>query len=251
MNEAQNNKPEQDSGKLDIQNSGYINSVKKVPSQQDLIKKYKVKTVKQTDNSGLYISTYDKQGNLIATQYDNSDNKRYKYVFNKNGQIKTEKTLNKDGSSYLFKYEYGVEGKKISKTYMNSDGDTSVTMFEYNNESNTRKELSSTGTDKEFYDNWGLRVRFESYDEKGKLVGSGEAKYDKDGLKVSETSTIMGMNVNEVFEYNENGQLLKQHRTGILDVYFLFEYDAKGLMLSTNNIKGETEDKTMYEYTFY
>lgn len=251
MEKAQTTQPKQDNGKLSIQNSEYTSLVKKAPTQEELIKKYKVKTVKETYNSGWSISTYNKNGNLIATESDYSGKKTYSYEFDKKGQITKEKMKSADGTVIVRKFEYNEEGKLISKSFNSGDGKTSITKIAYNTELNTRTESSSTGIDKEFYDNRGLRVRFESWDENGKLVGSGEAKYNEDGLKVSETSTIMGMSVNDVFEYNENAQILKLSRSGVLGVYFLYDYNTKGLISSSKNIKGQNEEETMYEYTFY
>ena len=252
MEKAQNEKPEQDSGKLSIQNSTDTGLVKKAPSQEELIKKHKVKSVKETYSSGWLLSTYDKNGSLISTESDYGGKKTFSYEFDKKGQVVKEKTRLSDGSTITRKFTYNEAGKLISKTFATSDDKkVSVTSFEYNTRLNTRTESSSTGTDKEFYDNRGLRVRFESYDENGKLVGSGEATYDENGLKASESSTVMGMKVNDVFEYNENAQLLNQHRTGMLDVYFVFEYNEKGLISRSKNIKGYNEDLTVYEYRYY
>ncbi len=252
MDKVQNNQPKQDSGKLSIQNSDYTTPVKKAPTQEELIKKYKVKTVKEIGDSGWLLTTYDKKGNKLMEESDYLVKKTFSYEFDKNNQIIQEKTKHKDGITFIKKYEYDKMGKLISKSFTNDDdGKTSFTKFEYNTDLNTCMESSSSGIDKEFYDNRGLRVRFESYDESKKLVGSGEAKYDEDGLKISETSSVMGMDVVDKFEYNENGQLLKLNRTGILGVYFLYEYNEKGLISNTNTIKNQTEDKVIYKYTFY
>ncbi len=253
MEKAQQNSnvPATDSGKLAIQNSIYTNPIKIVPTQQELIKKHKVKTVKETYDGGWLISTYDKAGNKIAEESDYLGKKTFRYEFDKNGQIKKEKIKYKDGTTMFREFEYNDEGKLISKTFTDSEGKVSVTKFEYNKDLGIRIESSSTGTDKEFYDNRGLRVRFESYDENKKLVGSGEAKYNEDGLKISESASVFGMSTDDEFEYNELGQLLKQHRTGIVNAYFLFEYNDKGLTTSSKNVQGVKEDVTTFEYTFY
>ena len=251
MNEAAKDQPATDSGKLVIQNSIYSGPVKIAPTQEELIKKHKVRTVKETYKGGWSISTYDKKGNKIAEESDYLGKKTFGYEFDKKGQVKKEKIKYKDGTSMFREFEYNEEGKVISKTFTDSEGKKSATTFEYNADFGTRIESSSTGTDKEFYDNSGLRVRFESYDNNKKMVGSGEAKYDENGLKISEKSSVYGMSTNDEFEYNEAGQLLKQHRTGIVDAYFLFEYNDKGLTTSSKNIQGAKEDVTTYQYTFY
>ncbi len=251
MNKALNDSPVNDSVKLPIQNSTYTGPVKKAPGQEELIATYKVKTVKQTYEGGWSIATYDKKGNKISEKSDYSEKKTYTYQFDKEGRVTQEKTKYKDGTTFIRNYEYNKEGKLINKTFTDSDGKTSVTKIEYNTKLNTRTELSSNGADKEFYDNRGLRVRFESYDENKKLIGYGEAKYNEDGLKLSEDASIMGMNSSDKLEYNESGQLLKQHRTGMLDVYFMFEYNEKGLITSQKTVKGGNEEETIYEYTYY
>ncbi|MDP2388504.1 MAG: hypothetical protein Q8M29_19175 [Bacteroidota bacterium] len=251
MNEAAKNQPAIDSGKLAIQNSTYTAPVTIVPTQQELIKKHKVKTIKETYEGGWTISTYDKKGNRISEETDYTGKKTYTYEFDKKGQVIKEKTKYRDGTTFSYQYEYNEEGKVISKTFTDSDGKTSVTKFEFNKDLGTRIESSSSGTDKEFYDNRGLRVRFESYDNNKKLVGSGEAQYNEDGLKISEKASVFGMSTNDEFEYNEAGQLIKQHRTGIVDTYFLFEYNEKGLTTSSKNVKGMQEDETKYEYIYY
>ncbi|MCC6371295.1 MAG: hypothetical protein IT236_09850 [Bacteroidia bacterium] len=244
--------PAPDSGKIDIQNSTYTNPVKKIPTQEELIKQYKVKSITETDNSSIFIFNYDKDGNLSSTESERSGKTMYSYKFDEKGRIIQEKTKSKDGLTTVLKFEYNEDGKKISKTgYYGDDPKENVTRWEYDTNSNTRTEYNSSGKDKEFYDNRGLRVRFESFDEQGKFCGSCIATYNADGLKMAENSKIMGMIIDDEFEYNEKGQLIQQHRTGILTVDFLIEYDAKGLILSKTNIKGNVEEKTKYEYTFY
>lgn len=248
---ALNNGPASDSTKLPIQTSEFTDPVKKAPSQEELILTHKVKTEKQTYDGGWSISTYDKKGNKISEESDYSGKKTYTYEFDKDNRVTKEKTKYKDGTVFTLAYEYNKEGKVITKTFTDSDGKSSVTKMEYDSKLNTRTETSSTGSDKEFYDNRGLRVRFESYDENHKLMGAGEAKYNKEGLKVHEAASIMGMSTNDELEYNENGQLLKQHRTGILDVYFIFSYNEKGLITNHKNIKNQKEEETVYTYTYY
>lgn len=250
-NQSLNNSPANDSVQLPIQTSTYTGPVKKAPTQEELIVTHKVKSVKQTYEDGWSIAKYDKKGNKISEESDYSGKKTYTYEFDKNGKVKQEKTKYKDGSVFVVKYEYNDEGKVVTKTFTDSDGKTSVTKIEYNKKLNTRTELSANGADKEFYDNRGLRVRFESYDEKNKLMGYGEAEYNKDGLKILENASIMGMSSKDECEYNDIGQLLKQHRTGMLDVYFMFEYNEKGLITTQKTLKGAGEEKTIYEYTYY
>lgn len=252
LQEHQNGSPASDTGQLAIQHSIYTGPVKKAPTQEELIKKYRVKSVKQTYSNGWFIANYDKKGNKISEESDYSGTRTFTYEFDKEGNVTKEKTKYKDGTSTTITYKYNEEGKLISRTYTGSDGKASETRFEYNNALNTRSESSDLGVDREFYDNRGLRVRFESFDEKGKLVGSGEAQYDEEGLKTSENGMIMGMsNYDTYSRYNEAGQLLEMHRTGLVDVYFYYEYDDRGLKTSEKNVKGYTEDETKYEYTFY
>ncbi|MCD6067676.1 MAG: wapA [Bacteroidetes bacterium] len=251
MEKAQNASPSADSCQLYIQHSAYTGPVKKAPTQEELIKKHKIKTVKQIYTDGWSIATYDKKGNMVSEESDYSGKKTYTYEFDTNGKVTKEKMKYKDGTITTQIYKYDEEGRLISRSYTGSDGKTSVTSFGYNGALNTRIESSDLGIDKEFYDNRGLRVQFESYDEKGKLMGSGNAQYDENGLKISETATIMGLHTKDVIEYNEAGQLLKQHRTGLVDAYFIYEYNDKGLIISYKNIKGANEDETRYEYVFY
>src|SRR4051812_24072984 len=63
-----NDKPESASGKLSIQNSIYNEPIKKVLTQDELIKKHKVKTVKETGSSGWQISTYDENGRKVKEE---------------------------------------------------------------------------------------------------------------------------------------------------------------------------------------
>lgn len=252
MNDAQNYNQEQGSGRLPIQNSPYTGPIKEVPSQEDLIKEHKVKTVKDIYSSGWLISTYDRNGRLIKTESHNSSKKTYSYKFDDKGRIIKERKEYDDGTFMISEYVYNEKDQLMSKSiYFSENEEPSEVKFEYDEDLNTCTEISSVGNVKEFYDNRGLRVRFESYDEYEKLDGSGEAKYDKNGLKISETASLMGMNVKDKFEYNEKGQLLKQHRTGMVVVTILYEYDAKGLLSSYKNIQGSKVDETRYEYTYY
>ncbi len=238
--------------KLPIQNSAYSGPIKKAPSQEELIKKFKVKTVKETYPGGWSISTYDQKGNVIAEESDYSGKRTYSYAYDRNGNVIEEKTKHNDGSTSVRKYAYDDKGRLISKSFTSDMEEyNSVTGFVYDDVLNTRTESSSTGKDKEFYDNRGLRVRFESYGEKGKLVGFGDVKYDEDGLRISETGSLYGMPVKDVFEYNENAQPIKQHRTGMVDVDILFEYNAKGLLTKSTNIRGQQVEETVYAYTFH
>lgn len=252
MNEAAGQgTPASDTAQLAIQTASYTSPVKQVPTQEELIKKYRVKSVKQTYAGGWNITNYDKNGNKVSEENDYSGKKTYTCKFDANGNKVYEKTKYKSGSIFSLEYEYNSKGKPIKKSFTDNDGKTTITTINYDSLRNTKTEVAETGKDKEFYDTRGLRVRFESYDEKGKMMGYGEATYDEDGLKKSEKAVIMGLNAYDEYEYNERGQLIKQHRTGMLDVIFLFEYDEKGLMISSKTIKGISEDETVYSYTYY
>lgn len=243
--------PTGDSMRLPIQSSSYTGPVKQVPKQEELIVSAKVKSVRQVYEGGWSLSAYDKKGHKTSEESDYSGKKTYSYTFDSEGRVAQEKTRYKDGATFTMDYNYNKDGKVIKKTFTDSDGKASVTEIEYDTLRNTRTERSSTGIDKEFYDNRGLRVRFESYDDKDKLVGYGEATYNEDGLKMNETAFIMGMKSYDELKYNEKGQLLEQHRTGILDVYFRFEYNEQGLKTSERTVKGGKEEETVYEYKYY
>jgi hypothetical protein len=251
MQEAKETLTSSDTGLLASQISDYTDPVKAVPTQEELMKKHGVKEVKASYSSGWSVTKYDKKGNKISEESDYSGKKTYTYEFDKNGKAIKEICKYKDGTKTVFNYVYNDEGKMISRSYKSDDTTNSVTTFEYDKRLNTRTERNKYGYDKEFYDNRGSRVRFESYDDQGKLVGSGTARYNKEGLKTNETASIMGLKTNDEFEYNQAGQLLQMHRTGIIDVYFIFEYNAKGLKTCEKNVKSGTEDKTTYEYKFY
>lgn len=251
MNQAADAAPTVDSMKLPIQSSLYTGPVKPVPRQEELIASCKVKSVRQTYEGGWSLSVYDKKGHKVSEESDYSGKKTYRYKFDSGGRVLQEKTIYKDGTVFITDYSYNAAGKVIKKTFTDNDGKASVTETEYDTLRNTRTERSSTGRDKEFYDNRGLRVRFESYDEKDKMMGYGEATYDEDGLKLHETAYIMGMNTYDRMKYTAKGQLLEQHRTGILDVYFRFEYNEKGLKVSEKTVKGGREEETVYEYTYH
>ncbi len=251
MNQVADNVPASDSMQLPIQQSAYTGPVKSAPTQEDLIAGCKVKSVRQTYEGGWILTVYDRKGYKQSEESDYSGKKTYSHKLDSKGRLVQEKTKYKDGTAFTTDYSYNDEGKLIRKVFTDSDGKASVTEIEYNASLNTRTEHSSTGVDKEFYDNRGLRVRFESYDDKGKMVGYGEAVYDKDGLKQSETARIMGMSTHDEMNYNEKGQLLEQHRTGILDVYFRFEYNEKGLKTSEKTVKNGRQEETVYEYTYY
>lgn len=248
---AQEAVPANDSGKLDIQNSAYTGPVKQVPTQEALIAACHVKSVKESYDGGWSLTVYDRKGHEISYETDYGSKRTYAYTFDKDGRVKQKKTIYPDKSSTSVDHEYNDEGKLIKKTYTDDEGKVSVTSFDYNTTLNTRTEHSSTGMDKEFYDNRGLRVRFESYDDQKKLIGSGEATYNEEGLKTGEISVIIGMNTNDVMTYNERGQLTEQHRTGILDVRFSFEYNEKGLITREKTVKGGKVETTLYEYTYY
>lgn len=251
MNQAGAPAPAGDSMKLSIQSSSYTSPVKHVPKQEELIANCRVKSVRQTYEDGWSLSVYDKKGHKISEESDYSGKKTYAYKFDPEGRVLQEKTIYKDGTAFTTDYSYNKDGKVVRKTFTDSDGKASVTAIDYDTLRNTRTERSSNGIDKEFYDNRGLRVRFESYDDKEKLVGYGEATYNEEGLKINETAFIMGMNTHDEFTYNEKGQLSEQHRTGILDVYFRFGYNEKGLKSSEKAVKGGKEETTVYEYRYH
>ncbi len=251
LNQSAGMIPAGDSMQLPIQSSPYTGPVKSVPKQEELIAGCRVKSVRQTYEGGWSLSVYDKKGHKLSEETDYSGKKTYTHKFDSEGRVVQEKTKYKDGTAFTTDYSYNDEGKLIRKTFTDSDGKASVTEIEYNAALNTRTERSSNGVDKEFYDNRGLRVRFESYDDKEKLIGYGEATYNEAGLKQSETAFIMGMNTHDEMKYSEKGQLLEQHRTGILDVYFRFEYNEKGLKISEKTIKGGKEEETLYEYRYH
>jgi YD repeat-containing protein len=249
--QAAGNMPAGDSMQLPIQQSPYTVPVRPVPKQEELIAACRVKSVRQTYEGGWSLTRYDKKGYKLSEESDYSGKKTYSHKLDDKGRLVQERTTYKDGTVYTTEYSYNEEGKLIRRTFTDSEGKASVTEIEYNAFLNTRTERSATGVDKEFYDNRGLRVRFESYDDKDKLMGYGEALYNEEGLKQSETAFIMGMNTHDEMKYNEKGQLLEQHRTGILDVYFRFEYNEKGLKTREKTVKNGREEETLYEYTYY
>ena len=251
MSEAASDTLGVQNGKLPSQTSEYTNPVKKVPTQDELIASCKVKTIRKTYKDGWSLCHYDKKGHMTSEESDYSGKKTYTYAFDQDGRVTKEKTKYKDGSIFTIDYTYNTAGKITERKHTDSDGKISIIKYEYDTILNTRTEISNLGKDKEFYDNRGLRVHFESYDDHGKLMGSGDAIYDKDGLKLSENGKILGMNNRDVFEYNEAGQLHKQHRTGIVDVQFIYEYDDKGLIRTFTTIGGLSAGEDTYEYTFY
>jgi hypothetical protein len=250
MEEAQGEHPAQEDGKLLIQNSAYTDPVKKVPTQEELIKMYKVKTVKEIYSAGWTLSTYDNKGNLISTESDGLSKHNYSYVFDTKGRVIKE-TRKLNDIAIVKEFEYNADGKLIRESFTPSDEKTEVTTYEYDKKLKTRTETSSTGVEKEFYDNRGLRVRFESYGEKGDLMSYGEAKYDEKGLKVSEKSSLLGKTMDDVYQYNENGQVISLYRTGPFAINKSYEYNRIGLMISSRTTGGYAADESTYEYTFY
>lgn len=251
MDHPQKNFTNEKSEEPSMQNATQSDPVKKEPTQEELIKQYKVKTVKETYPTGWAISTYDRNGILVATETDYWAKRTYNYTYDQNGNVIEEKSKSEDGITWLIKYTYDEKNRRLSRSFTSSDGLDGVEEYAFDDVLNIRTESSSSGMEKEFYDNRGLCVKIETYDEKGELISAGESKYDADGLKISEDFSILRMQMHDVFEYNENAQVLKQHRTGGMNVDFLFEYDEKGLMTKYKKVKDNEEEVTTYAYTFY
>ncbi|MFT5859620.1 MAG: hypothetical protein ACI865_001724 [Flavobacteriaceae bacterium] len=113
-------------------------------------------------------------------------------------------------------------------------------------------EVSKIICDKYYYNEQGLRVFFQSYDEQYKLVGSATSSYSGNGSKTQEETIVMGMTLSNTYVYNEVGQLLNAYRTSIMvDASWSHEYNEFGPETRYLNISSSFEMETNSSYTYY
>jgi hypothetical protein len=246
----------QQTSKLSIQTSTFTNPITPPVSEEELILKNKVKTKKvYYASSSIHLFFYDKKGYIIKEEAHDGDSitvKNYNYEFGENDKLLKETAIYENGKiDYIREYEYNEDGKQVMYTFTSESGEISVTKSYYDTELNTMMEQDKYGLEKEFYDNRGLRVKADSYDEKGKLMGVVESQYNKEGLKTSESTSVMGMEMKDVFEYNDMGQIVKLYRKGLVDVSWSYTYNKQGLVTRFVSAKGARKDTTHYEYTYY
>lgn len=240
--------------KLPEQISEYTNPVKKIATQEELIKKYKVKTSTTRSDAILEIMFYDKKGDLIKMEYSSksyNSKVKYSYRYDSQGRKIKEIRMYDTGKFSSVVYEYNEDNKIIQKTLTSMSGETDVYTYDYNIELNTMISDISDVRSKEFYDNRGLCVKALSYDRTGKLISNEAFTYDENGWKIGKISTVGNTKQLLRFENDKNGRVLQMHRTGLFDASWFYTYNEKGLLIESRTLKKGKETVKKTEYTFY
>ena len=224
------------------------------PTQEELIKKHKVKLCREEyDDGGYNISHYDEDGNLSKTEYFDGEKLSttiYSYEFDDDGNT-TKKVLEEDDGTISFEWTYDEHGRELTYLYTYHDGDQSTTTFSYDDEERTKTEEDEYGSYVYYYTKDGILDKMESYDVNGKLESVVDAILDENGNKIREESEVMGIEVIDDMTYNERGQLLRKDRGGMVTVSMVFEYDEKGLTIHFERIGGTLPSTTIYTYEYY
>ena len=205
-----------------IANSSIL--VIEVPTQEELIKQHRVKTKTTIYEEGSSINYYDENG-MVVKWVDLDDTTTYEvyfYHWNEKEELTRKVTRYSNGESITRGYVYDEKGRVIVETYTNADLETSYKNFYYDDVLNTIIELNEYGIDKQFLNEDGLRVHFDSYDDTYRLMGVVKTTYSEKGLAIEENSELMGIRLKDSFEYNDLGQLLKKERSGIVNATFQF-----------------------------
>jgi len=225
------------------------------PTQEELIKLNHVKSEIKYYEGSTSIYHYDTSGVLSKVESKDGEDISFEvfaYEFDGAGNVLKETNSDLEDGGYMKCYQYDEKNRVIAKSYSRNGGDTSFTNMYYNDNLGVMIEVSEYGYDKYYYNELGLRVFFQSYDENLALVGSSESNYSSVGLKIDEESHVMGMTLNDTYSYNERGQLLHASRTSMMvDATWSHEYNDLGLETKFLNVSSSFETETITEYTYY
>ena len=185
------------------------------------------------------------------------------YNFNRNGGLTEQRSYDIDNrlsSRSVHKYENGI---CVKETNFNQEGEVSgVNVNVYDGNGNKKEEVrhDENGNVSDLYsyeyDRNGRQCEYKHTRANGELVFRRVYEYNKSGNLISETDYN---DKNEEFSkrvsvYNGNGQIVEvgHYHKGLLSYKVLFEYDDKGLLVSSLTIPYEdkllAEAKCVYEY---
>lgn len=185
------------------------------------------------------------------------------YNFNRNGGLTEQRSYDIDNrlsSRSVHKYENGI---CVKETSFNQEGEVScVNVNVYDGEGNKKEEVrhDENGNVSDLYsyeyDRNGRQCEYKHTRANGELVFRRVYEYNKSGNLVAE---IDYNEKNEEFSkkvsvYNADGQIVESghYHRGMLSYKVLFEYDDKGLLVSSLTIPYEdkllAEAKCVYEY---
>lgn len=185
------------------------------------------------------------------------------YNFNRNGGLTEQRSYDIDNrlsSRSVHKYENGI---CVKETNFNQEGEVSgVNVNVYDGNGNKKEEVrhDENGNVSDLYsyeyDRNGRQSEYKHTRANGELVFRRVYEYNKSGNLISETD-YNEKNVEfskKVSAYNAGGQLVEvgHYHNGKLSYKVLFEYDDKGLLVSSLTIPYEdkllAEAKCVYEY---
>ena len=185
------------------------------------------------------------------------------YNFNRNGGLTEQRSYDIDNrlsSRSVHKYENGI---CVKETNFNQEGEVSgVNVNVYDGNGNKKEEVrhDENGNVSDLYsyeyDRNGRQCEYKHTRANGELVFRRVYEYNKSGNLVAE---IDYNEKNEEFSkkvsvYNADGQIVESghYHRGMLSYKVLFEYDDKGLLVSSLTIPYEdkllAEAKCVYEY---
>lgn len=226
-----------------------------VPEQEELIKKFRVKTMKKLFDDGDWnLDYYDERGLLIKREkfaYGEMNVDTHEYLLDSNGNVLMDRIKDNDTLRSTRYYAYDEHNRLIVEGFKYKDEEMTFKNRYYNDELGIVIEVDEYGMERTFLDSQGSYVKLESFDELGKLVGSARAEFNERGLKIREHSNAMGIKIVDEYTHNERGQELFVTRETLIHVEWEYQYNDYGLEIYKwlKNHLGETTDTI--EYTYY
>lgn len=252
--EAVNRKCQTPGQRMPEQNRAYVN-VLDVPVQKELIKKYRVKTMKKLyDNGDWNMDFYDERSLLIRREKLARGEmivETHEYLLDSNGNILMDRIKDNDTLRSTRYYAYDEQNRIIVEGFKYKDEEMTFKNRYYNDELDIVIEVDENGMERTFLDSQGSYVKLESFDESGKLFGSARAEFNERGLKIREHISVMGINIVDEFTHNERGQEFFVTRETLIHAEWEYQYNEHGLETHKwlKNHLGETTDTI--EYTYY
>ncbi len=183
---------------------------------------------------------FDEQGNLTSSIYQQGDSEE---VYDANGNLLKEETVDESGQKVTKEYTYDNAGNKIGEKISASDG--SVTEIKYGAdgkkiEEKTTKDSTTTT----------IKYNATTGEQESKTVQKGAVTehYDENNkLTKKETDKGQGLKETIEYEYNENGECVKETKTSPDGIKTIKEGD-KVTVIQTDGSKEVTENGKTQKY---
>lgn len=201
-------------------------------------------------------TTKYENGKMIEIKEEEDDDVQYeKYRYNQQGLVESIDEVGQKGNlQYRQKNKYNAQDLLIQADSYKADGTLEMKMVR---SYNAKKQLVK----EENYDGGGklTNVNTYAYDSRGNVVEKSDTNYEEKapkpyinryvyndkGQKIEERNSISGLDKKEIYEYNENGDVVRKRDQYGTEVKKVYTYDAQNNWIKcvtvTNDRSGDTK----------